>query len=138
MAKPEWAEEFEEEARHDNLKPLILRRKIRYLLFLLQGAAGGQFEVEEAHGVPSGFQEFFEDQKWFDGWENFGITWDVGDPYRSDRASDDPLEVVPRYQSVQEEWQEVIELHVKADTVSARKRARARRMEEANGNEDNV
>ena len=84
--------------------------------------------------------EFFEEQKWFDGWENFATSWDVGDPMDEEaRGSGDPFEVLPRYQSVWEEWEAEIEAHVKADTISTRKRARAKKMDnEANGSEDNV
>ncbi len=137
-AQPSWVDKLlaDTDVRREGLKPLILRRKIRYNLFRLQTAAAGG---PEADSVPRGFKKHYADQKWFDGWANFGITWDVGDPVEpKQRGGDDPLVAVPRYLSVTEEWEEVIESHVKSDTISARKRARARKMEEVNGSEDSL
>jgi hypothetical protein len=134
----DWVSEIlpDEDIARESLRPLMLRRRVRYNLFRLQN--------EEEKGVPAdttpdGFKEFFEAQEWFDGWGNFGKTWDVGDPMEpKPRGSDNPLEVVPRYLSIHEEWDEVIGDHVKSDTLTTRKRARAQQMEEANGSEDNV
>jgi len=126
----------DEDVPRESLRPLMLRRRVRYNLFRLQN--------EEESGIPAdstpdGFKEFFETQQWFDGWGNFGKTWDVGDPMdAAARGSDDPLTAVPRYLTIHEEWDEVIGDHVKSDTISTRKRARAQQMEEANGSEDNV
>lgn len=124
----------EEEVPREAVRPLMLRKRIRYTLFRLQ--------TKEENGTaflsPAGFKDFYADQKWFDGWENFGITWDVGDPMDpKGRGSDDVFEAVARYQSVQEEWDEVIADHVRGDTISTRVRARQQRMDD-NGSEDNV
>jgi len=141
MDRPKWAEEIEAGARYENLKPLLLRKQIRYWLSRLRSEA---LEDKEKPDLPKGFKKFFSDQEYWDGWENWGITWDVGTPMRQpdpDNAeywSDDPLEVVPRFVSIEEEWEETIDAHVKADTISARKRQRRQQMEEANGSEDNV
>lgn len=136
MAEPKWVEKLlvEENVPRESVRLLQLRRKIRYTLFRLK--------KKEDEGVPvrtpAGFKKFYSDQKWFDGWGNFGVTWDVGDPLDpKDRGSDDPFEVVARYQSVNEEWDEVVEAHMKSGTISTRKRARQQKMED-NGSEDNV
>ncbi len=136
MAEPKWVEKLltEENVPRESVRLLQLRRKIRYILFRLK--------KKEDEGVPvrtpAGFKKFYSDQKWFDGWENFGVTWDVGDPLDpKDRGSDDPFEVVARYQSVNEEWDEVVEAHMKSGTITTRKRARQQKMED-NGSEDNV
>ena len=136
MAEPKWVEKLlpEEDVPREAVRPLMLRKAIRYTLFRLK--------KKEDEGVPirtpAGFKKFYSDQKWFDGWENFGVTWDVGDPLDpKDRGSDDPFEVVARYQSVNEEWDEVVEAHMKSGTITTRKRARQQKMED-NGSEDNV
>ena len=136
---PAWLSEIlpDEEVGREPLRPLLTRRRVRYRLYRLRAEAAEGKELPIV--IPDGFKEFFEAQKWFDGWANFSKTWDVGDPVNpKPRGSDNPLEVVPRYMSVHEEWEEVIEAHVKSDTIAARKRARARQMEEANGSEDNL
>ena len=137
MAEPKWVEKLlpEEDVPRALVRPLLLRKRVRYTLFRLKS--------KEENGVtfrpPAGFKKFYADQKWFDGWENFGVTWDVGDPLDpAGRGSDDPFEAVARYQSVNEEWDAVIDAHVKSDTITTRKRTRQKKMEETNGSEDNV
>ncbi len=136
MAEPQWVQTLlpEEEVPREAVRPLMLRKRIRYTLFRLQ--------TKEENGTPfsppAGFRDFYADQQWFDGWENFGNTWDVGDPMDPEgRGSDDVFEVVARYQSVHEEWDEVIADHVRGDTISSRVRSRQQRMDD-NGSEDNV
>lgn len=134
-----WLAEIlpEEDIIRENLRPLLARKRIRYRCFRLRAEASEGKELPDV--IPDGFREHFEAQEWFDGWDNFFVTWDVGDPVEPERrGSADPLQAVPRYLSGWEEWDEVIEAHVKSDTISTRKRARARKMEEANGSEDNV
>ena len=127
----------DEDVQRESLRPLLTRRRVRYVMYRLMYEATEDKPTGDI--VPEGFKEYFEAQKWFDGWDKFGITWDVGDPvHPKPRGSEDPLEVVPRYISVQEEWEEVVDAHVKSDTIASRKRARARQMEEANGSEDNL
>ncbi len=136
MAEPKWVEKLltEESVPRESVRLLQLRRKIRYTLFRLKKKEDEGISVR----TPAGFKKFYSDQKWFDGWENFGVTWDVGDPMDpKGRGSDDPFEVVARYQSVNEEWEEVVEAHMKSGTISTRKRARQQKMED-NGSEDNV
>jgi len=137
MAEPAWVKKLlpEEDVPREAVRPLLLRKRIRYTLFRLQTEAEGGEKAKP----PAGFKTFYKKQTWFDGWDSFGITWDVGDPLNPEsRGSDSPFEAVPRYLSVNEEWDEVIEAHVKADTVSTRRRARAKQMDETNGSEDNV
>ena len=139
MSKPAWAKRFEDEARMDAHKPLLLRKRVRYNLARLKTEADGGPKAEP----PRGFKKFYADQKWFDGWENWGVTWDVGTPMRDgdsfgNTVSDDPLEVVPRYSSINEEHEADMDAHHRADTVGTRKRKRAIKMDEANGSEDNL
>lgn len=139
MGRPAWAKRFEDEARLDNLRPLVLRRRTRYQLSRLKTEADGGVKANP----PRGFKKFFADQRWFDGWENWGVTWDVGTPMRSEdmfgnTLSDDPLEVVPRYSSLNEEHDENMAAHHKADTIAARRRRRVVKMGEANGSEDHI
>lgn len=136
MAEPEWVGKLlsEDDVPREAVRPLMLRKNIRYLLFRLKKKADDGVPVR----TPAGFKKFYSDQHWFDGWENFGVTWDVGDPMDPvNRGSSDVFEVLPRYQSVNEEWDEVIEAHVKSDTITTRKRARQQKMDD-NGSEDNV
>jgi hypothetical protein len=138
LASSGWVSEIlpEEDVQRESLRPLMLRRRVRYNLFRLQNE---QELGVPADTTPDGFKEFFEAQKWFDEWGNFGKTWDVGDPMAPEpRGSADPLEVVPRYVTIHEEWDEVIDHHVKSDTLTTRKRSRAQQMEDANGSEDNI
>jgi hypothetical protein len=137
MAEPKWVVKLlpEEGVTREAVRPLVLRRKIRYTLFRLKKKEDAGVPIR----TPAGFKKFYSDQEWFDGWENFGVTWDIGDPMDpNNRGSDDVFEVVARYQSVNEEWDEVIDAHVKSDTLTTRKRARQQKMEETNGSEDNV
>ena len=125
----------EEDVPREDVRLLMLRRKIRYTLFRLKKKEDDGVAIR----TPAGFKKFYSDQQWFDGWENFGVTWDVGDPLDpKERGSEDPFEAVARYQSVNEEWDAVIDAHVKSDTITTRKRTRQQQMEETNGSEDNV
>ena len=72
------------------------RKKIRYQLYRFKGEAEGVC----ANVSEEGFKEIFEDQPLFDGWRNFSQTWDV--------AMDEPLRIVHRQYSVQEEWDEIV------------------------------
>ncbi len=136
MAEPKWVEKLlpEESVPRETVRPLMLRKAIRYTLFRLKRKEDDGVPIR----TPAGFKKFYSDQKWFDEWENFGVTWDVGDPMDpKGRGSGDVFEVVARYQSVNEEWDEVVEAHMKSGTISTRKRERQQKMED-NGSEDNV
>jgi len=133
MSKPKWATDFENESFREDRKPLVLRKRIRYLLSRLQRVA--TVEGADVPKLPKGFKKHFEDQEWFDGWENWGVTWDVGTPMRSEEEiggndSDDPLVVVPRYMSLNEEWDEFTDSHHRQATIRVRKRLAEKRMEE--------
>lgn len=93
-----------------------LRRRIRYVLSRLKTEVDGGEEMS----APEGFKEFFEKQDdWWDGWENWGVTWDVGA-----LDQEGPLVVVPRWTSIHEEWDEVVEAELKSNEIAARKRRR--------------
>lgn len=77
------------------------RRKIRYWCF--------RFRTEEeggpkADGAPVGLRGRLEDAEGFLGWGTFAETWDV--------AKDDPSRIVPRKESVHDEWTRALEKSV--------------------------
>lgn len=110
------------------LRDRALRKRVRYALSRLQTeAVEGVPAEDDNHHIPEGFREFFEAQDdWFDGWENWGVTWDVGD-------DEDFLRVVPRWLSLEEEWDEVIRGELMSNEIAARKRRRKQ-----NGREGDV
>jgi len=103
-----------------------VRRKVRYICFRLQTQYDPEAPDRDAEDMPEGFREFFESQipepgeepksgQWFDGWENFGKTWDVGGKdsgFAEDKVknpserSDSPLVTVPRWTTV---WEDSIQ-----------------------------
>jgi hypothetical protein len=101
------------EARPD-LQVVALRKQVRYWLFRLKTEADGG---PKAVGVPRGLRAYFKKAEWFDGWENFGVTWDV--------ESDDPTTTRPRYESIHEEWDHKIDGIVREQTRGIRQRQRA-------------
>lgn len=124
---PKWVKGLVPEGTRENVQPLVLRKQIRYRLFRLRSEAVDEIEFDD---TPKGFKKFYADQKWFDGWENFAVTWDVGDPENPEpRGSGDPLEVVPRYMSIEEEWEETLADHIRSDTIGTRMRKRAKQVE---------
>lgn len=72
------------------------RKKIRYQLYRLRTEQEGKCAAESTDE----FKKQFEDQEFFDGWNNFGTTWDV--------AFDEPTRIVHRTLSEQEEWDELV------------------------------
>ena len=72
------------------------RKTIRYQLYRLKGEAEGRC----SNLSEEGFKEIFEEQRLFDGWRNFSVSWDV--------AMDDPYRILHRTLSVQEEWNDVV------------------------------
>ena len=72
------------------------RKKVRYQLYRLKGEAEGRC----ANLSEDGFKEQFEEQRFFDGWKNFSVTWDV--------AMHEPYRIVHRTLSVQAEWDEIV------------------------------
>ena len=139
-SKPEWAVEYEDEARFDNLRPLLLRKRVRYQLSRLKTEADGGPKAKP----PKGFKKHYSKQEWFDGWSNWGDTWDVGTPLigeefqNVDSTSEDPLEAVPRYITIGEQHEARMEQHFRSDEIGTRRRKRADKMDAINGNKDNV
>jgi len=72
------------------------RKTVRYQLYRLKGEAEGRC----CNLSEEGFKEKFEDQRLFDGWRNFSVSWDV--------AINDPYRIVHRTLSVQDEWEDII------------------------------
>lgn len=112
--------------REEEIQTLAQRKQTRYWLFRLKTEADGE---AKATGLPRGFRGHFKKQEWFDGWENFGVTWDV--------EADDPLTTYPRYQSIHEEWDEVLNAGHRSDEIAARQRHR-QKQREPNGSEGHV
>jgi hypothetical protein len=80
----------------EGLKLRRARKEVRYQLYRLRTDAEGK----NSHESTKTFIKKFEDQPYFDGWRNFGTTWDV--------AQDDPYRIVHKTLSEQEEWDEVV------------------------------
>lgn len=114
MADPAWASGLvPDDIKEPELRTVVLRRKVRYWMFRIQTAETGGPKAEK---VPKGFKKFFEEQKDFDGWENFGQTWDV--------EPKEPLVVRARYMSIHEEWDIVIGQEVRSGEIATRQRQR--------------
>lgn len=99
-----------------------VRRRIRSVAFHLKT----QFDPDEPDfkaKVPRGFKPYFEKQDYFDGWANFGTTWDVGGREFSEEA-ESPLVVVPRWLSVWEENEIENDVQMRENEIAARKRRR--------------
>jgi len=78
---------------------LELRRKrkaIRYQLYRLRTESEGKASADSTDE----FRESFSNQPLFDGWRFFGTTWDV--------AFDDPMRIVHKDKSEQQEWDELV------------------------------
>jgi hypothetical protein len=116
-----------------------VRRKVRYFCFRLQTEHDPEAPDRPApEDIPKGFRAFYEKQTWFDGWRNFGVTWDVGGAdsdfaeAKMEHGSDSPLVTVPRWLSVWEENEDEIGHWVRTGEIEARKRRRS------NGSQSNV
>ena len=86
----------------------LTRRQIRYICFRLQIEAegGNKAQPDKLHlRFVDEVKEHMESQEDFDGWKNFGKTWDVGDKA--------PLVVVTRMKSIQSEWNKILKEEAK-------------------------
>lgn len=109
-----WADKLVPEGSvREDLHTWTLKRKIRYWCYRLQAEATGG---NSSKGKPAGLKPYYEKQKWFDGWENFAITWDV--------EADDPFTTKPRWESVHEEWERTLEEELRANKIQTRKNLR--------------
>ena len=54
--------------------------------------------------LPQGFKESFERQKFFTGWINYHVTWDI--------TREDPWTVYQRLRSIEAEWHAELIKHV--------------------------
>ena len=72
------------------------RKQVRYQLYRLRTDALGKASADSTQE----FRESFESQPLFKGWRFFAETWDV--------ALDDPMRVVARLHTEQEEWDAVV------------------------------
>ncbi len=90
-----------------------VRRRIRYWLFRLRTEAN---DGNAAEGIPRGIRRYYEKADHFDGWENFGTTWDLDD--------DNPLQTRWRFQSVEEEYEEKLRAEFRRLEIEARQRRR--------------
>jgi hypothetical protein len=127
MAQPTFVKELvPERSVRDEIYWRQVRRKIRYMCFRLQTEHDPEAPDRKAEGIPRGFKPFFQKQEWFDGWDNFGKTWDVGGPEFAMQygESDDPLVVVPRWLTVWEENEDEMSSQMRINELDARKRRR--------------
>lgn len=72
------------------------RKQIRYQLYRLRTEAEGKASSDSSEE----FKKAFTKQPLFDGWRFFGTTWDV--------AFDDPMRIVHKDKSEQQEWDELV------------------------------
>lgn len=70
-------------------------KQVKRFLALLKAQAEG-INGDLSLELPEGFKESFECQKFFRGWINYHVTWDVDE--------EDVWKVVPRGISLEEEW----------------------------------
>ena len=125
MSQPSWVGALVPEHlrdREEEVQTLAVRKQVRYWLFRLKTAADGG---PKAAGTPRGFRAHFKESEHFDGWENFGVTWDV--------VPEDPIVTCPRYESVNEEWDHHLAGILRTHTRETRQRQRA-----SNGSEGNI
>lgn len=80
----------------EGLKLRAERKKVRYKLYRLRTEAEGKC----ASDVDDEFKKSFASQEGFDSWRMFATTWDV--------SMTDPMKVVSRALSEQEEWDNVV------------------------------
>ena len=78
-----------------------VRRKARYHCFRLRTYAETQQPSIEELGVPFKLIEFYESQSGFKGWNNFGVSWDIG-------KIENILTIVKRDFSIHEEWESIL------------------------------
>jgi hypothetical protein len=97
---PEALDEVSEVIRGGSQEAFALRRKrkdVRYKLYRLRTEAEGKCS---AHEIPQAFRDVFQKQPYFKGWRFFGSLWDV--------SLLDPMVVVARDHTEQEEWDAII------------------------------
>jgi hypothetical protein len=75
-----------------------LRHKTRYSCFRRQTEEDGGNKADKEHHK---LTKPLEKMEGFDGWKNFGITWDISTP--------DPLVIVRRKWSIHQEWSQTME-----------------------------
>lgn len=93
-------EDFEKIIAGNSKEAFEMRRKrkeIRYRLYRIQKEFLGGVAADDENGL----KELFEKDPLFGGWKWFGINWDV--------SLDDPLRIVRRDISVEDEWNQIIE-----------------------------
>lgn len=73
------------------------RRKVRYRLYRIQS--------EKLVDKNDGLKAHFESQDEFDGWHNFGVTWDVGD---ESEWPEGHFIAVPLSESLEATWQKTL------------------------------
>lgn len=79
----------------------LSRREVRYRLYRIQSG--------KTVNNKDGLKQFFETQVHFDGWHNFGVTWDVG---KEGVFPEGHWIAVKRKKSVLQEWEEIVAKHV--------------------------
>jgi hypothetical protein len=109
----------------DVLRTLQLRRKTKYLCGRMRKEA---VEGVDAPELPDGFKKFYEGQEHFTGWGEYNTSWDIESTHDEDMNPivDEfrPLLPVERWESVWEEWDQVVDSHMRSGVISARKRKR--------------
>ncbi len=76
---------------------LQVKRRTRYYCFSMKTKV---IDVSNSIRVPKKLINFFESHPGFEGWQNFGVTWDI--------KKQDPLDIFYRNFSVNQEWDATI------------------------------
>lgn len=74
------------------------RRKIRYWLFRFRTELENGVEIDDA---PKGLKKKFEKLEWFQGWANYGVSWDI--------HMTELFRIVPLKKSLDDEWKHIID-----------------------------
>lgn len=95
VTKKLWeGKDFEDLYNSLSKEEKLLRRKIRYACFRIQTyIINGHPKYDDSHQEIKDKIESLPD---FEGWEKFGKTWDIATP--------DPIIIVKRKWSIEEEW----------------------------------
>lgn len=91
-----WAEMEGRNVPVDQKTRKLGRRKLRYRLYRIKSGDPVKKDGLKAH---------FESQDEFDGWQNFGVTWDVGD---EGKWPDGHFAAVPLRESLEATWQRTL------------------------------
>lgn len=77
----------------------MTKRQVRYWLFRFKTEL--EDDGASASDAPRGLRKLFEGMEWFQGWNNFSVTWDVN--------HEEPFRIIPLKVSLDEQWNKTLE-----------------------------